>query len=70
MAAGSIHPKSRVSFANLPREGVLDVLGRWIEDEWLRLEMGGRERECAGREQGQPRWLSIAGGDELAGMVG
>ena len=37
-------------FSKITREGVLDVLGRWIMDGWLRTD--GRERERgAGREQ-------------------
>ena len=52
-AAGSIHPKPRVSFANLPREGVPDVLGRWIRIE--RPEMDPREERSwpAGTETAQ-----------------
>ena len=37
-------------FRKITREGVSDVQGRWIMDEWLRTE--GRERERgAGQEQ-------------------
>ena len=42
-AAGSIHPKPRVSFANLPCEGVPDVLGRWIRNERPGMDPGERE---------------------------
>ena len=46
---GSIHPKPRVSFAKLPREGVSDVLGRWIRNERPGMDPGEREKKVAGR---------------------
>ena len=44
-AAGSIYPKPRVSFANLPREGVSDVLGRWIRNERPGMDPGGEKED-------------------------
>ena len=42
-AAGSIHPKPRVSFANLPCEGVPDVLGRLIRNGRPEMDPGESE---------------------------
>ena len=40
-------------FRKITREGVSDVLGRWIMDGWLRTD---------GREKGAPAWNSSSGG--------
>jgi len=66
---GSIHPKPRVSFANQPREGVSDVLGRWIRNERPGMDPGGeRKRWLAGTVT--PAANSIAGGMEITGARG
>ena len=68
-AAGSIHPKPRVSFANLPREGVPDVLGRWIRNERPGMDPGEREGGwMAGTVT--PAANSIAGGMEVTEALG
>ena len=56
-------------FRKITREGVSDVLGRWIMDGWLRID--GRERERgAGREQCIRGSTAIAGGEEVTSARG
>ena len=56
-------------FRKITREGVSDVLGRWIMDGWLRTD--GRERERgASREQCIRGGAAMDGGKKVTGARG